>query len=413
MGRKKRFYQDIELPEGVRVRGRNLQVMFYWHGKQQFVTLKGLDPTERNIAYAGGLVTTIKREIDLTLFSWSKHFPEHKHARSELSLSHDTTVGTILQDYMDDGLKSRSGVTQDNYLYRINRYLMPEFGHIPLKDFRAGHVRRWAKTMSCSNSTISSYIAPLRSAFREAVRDEKITANPLDNLILPDETPEQKEKKRKRREEVSPFNPDERKAILKACENRPEEYNAILFCFWTGLRLEELFALQWQDLDFVHNTVRIQRALVKRKGYKLNGDKSVSFIEIKGLKTEGKGFSERDIDILPPALKAIKAQRPLSQMKSEFVFPSPGTCRPWQGTGVFYNRWKAILKLAGVRYRSPYNMRHTYASTLLESGEDESYVANMLGHTSTETVRKTYRRQIRNAQKKTGYHIRNNWENAI
>ena len=413
MGRKKRFYQNIELPEGVRVRGRNLQIMFYWHDQQQFVTLKGLDPDANNIAYAGGLVTTIKREIALTLFRWDKHFPEHKHANTDLRASKNATVGNILTDYKNDGLKKRSGVTQDNYLYRINKYLLPEFGNILLNDFKAAHVRRWAKSMSCTNSTLRSYVAPLQSAFREAMLDEKITSNPLENLVLPEETQEQKRKQRKKRESISPFNEKERQAILDACKYRPEEYNMLQFNFWSGLRLEELFALKWEDIDFINSTARIQRALIQRKGYKENGENSSNHIEIKGLKTENSGIVERDIDLLPPALQALKAQRPLTQVKSEFIFPRPGTIRPWPGTNTFYNRWRSILKVAGVRHRKPYNMRHTFASTMLEAGEDESWVANMLGHTNTEMVRRTYRRQIKNAQTKTGYVTRNNWEKAI
>jgi len=43
-----------------------------------------------------------------------------------------------------------------------------------------------------------------------------------------------------------------------------------------------------------------------------------------------------------------------------------------------------ILRRAGVRYRNPYQTRHTFASQLLISGEPELLVAKLLGHTTTE-----------------------------
>ena len=56
--------------------------------------------------------------------------------------------------------------------------------------------------------------------------------------------------------------------------------------------------------------------------------------------------------------------------------------------------WQPTLLRAGVGYRIPYQTRHTFASKLLEQGEQELLVAKLLGHMTVEMVRKHYGRYI-------------------
>lgn len=409
---KKRTHQDIELPEGVRIRGNRLHISFTWSGEQQHISLK-IEATARNIAYAGGLVQTIKREIDLNIFSWDKHFPHHPNAKTKLALPASTLIGNLLDDYITQAEEELAGITWDNYIYAIANVLKPAFGHIPVNEFSAGHVRQWVKQKNhLTRITLKGYIAPLRSALREAVMDEKIENNPLTHFVWPKEAKKAQQARRDKQEksgELDPFNRDEIAAILKACQHREQEHNIIQFGFWTGLRLEELFAVQWIDVDFINNTIRIQRALIKRKGYKSNGQRTTNRTEIKGLKTDEKGISKRDVILMPEALKALIDQKSHTQLMGEWIFHHPLQNTHWQGTVQFYNRWRPILIKAGVRYRRPYQMRHTWASMMLAAGEDEAWVAKMLGHVDTTMVRKTYRRFIPNGEGGNGYQLKSDW----
>lgn len=63
--------------------------------------------------------------------------------------------------------------------------------------------------------------------------------------------------------------------------------------------------------------------------------------------------------------------------------------------GHIRERWKIIIRLSKVRYRNPYQTRHTFASTLLMNGEPELLVAQLLGHTTVEMVRRHYGRFIK------------------
>lgn len=58
--------------------------------------------------------------------------------------------------------------------------------------------------------------------------------------------------------------------------------------------------------------------------------------------------------------------------------------------------WIPALKKAGVRYRNPYQTRHTYASMMLSAGENLAWVSNQMGHSDVLITARTYARWISN-----------------
>lgn len=79
-----------------------------------------------------------------------------------------------------------------------------------------------------------------------------------------------------------------------------------------------------------------------------------------------------------------------STIKLGLVFVNPMTRQQWNGDEPIYKGWKEIVKLAGVRYRNPYQTRHTFASNLLMLGANPLYVASQMGHADTTIVMRTY-----------------------
>ena len=220
---------------------------------------------------------------------------------------------------------------------------------------------------------------PLRGMLADAYADGLIERNPMDrirNLTV-------------RHEEPDPFTPDERTAILNAC-TEPQHRNLFEFAFWTGLRTSELIALEWRDVDWQQNLVRIRRASVRKR--------------VKGTKTRS---GERNVVLLPPALEALQRQRSLTKRLTGRVFRNPRTNKPWETDGqIRKTAWQPILKRTNVRYRSPYQTRHTYASTLLSVGENPTWIAQQMGHTDWAMIRKVYGRWIPEVDTSAGDKIR-------
>ncbi|WP_252180190.1 DUF3596 domain-containing protein [Endozoicomonas sp. 4G] len=185
MGRKEQL-QKVSYP-GVIARGNCIMIQFVWpkgSQNQKKVTLKGIEINDKNLKYAYGLLTTVKKEIDLGVFEWRKHFPDHKLAKTELKAQAGYTVHQLLEDYLKDYAKDyRESITLDNYTYRTRTFLQPKFGHIPADHLTAAHIVDWAIESGKKNRTtvtLKSYIAPLRSAYKWA----RSTAIPALNTTM-------------------------------------------------------------------------------------------------------------------------------------------------------------------------------------------------------------------------------------
>lgn len=202
----------------------------------------------------------------------------------------------------------------------------------------------------------------------EAVADGIIPANPIHGVTIKRRGP--------REDEIDPFTPAEITAILSACEGQFR--NLVQTAFWTGLRTSELIALRWQDVDFARGVVCVRQALVAG--------------EIKGPKTTS---GRRDVKMLPAARAALQAQREHTLLQGGVVFRDPRTGARWSGDKPIREwNWRPVLSRAGVRYRYPYQTRHTYASTLLSAGENPVWVAAQMGHRDWVMIVRTYGRWI-------------------
>jgi integrase len=121
----------------------------------------------------------------------------------------------------------------------------------------------------------------------------------------------------------------------------------------------------------------------------------------------------RDIDLSPPvvdALKAQKAQQASERLKTgrgapelgqDYVFTGPES--GLLNVNALRDRtWYPTLTKAGLRRRIMYQTRHTFASNALAAGEAPSWVAAMLGHASPEMLFSVYARYIPNRTRRDG-----------
>lgn len=98
------------------------------------------------------------------------------------------------------------------------------------------------------------------------------------------------------------------------------------------------------------------------------------------------------------SLAALQRQRAFTQVAGGRVFQDPRTGKPWHSEEAFQRvYWKRILKRLGLRYRRPYNMRHSYATSMLMAGMTPAFCARQLGHT-VEMFLRTYAKWIDGSQ---------------
>jgi integrase len=129
-----------------------------------------------------------------------------------------------------------------------------------------------------------------------------------------------------------------------------------------------------------------------------------------GTKTEA-GF--REVKLLQPAIQALVAQKAHTFLKNAEIFQNPQTQARWTGDQQIREMmWIPALKKARVRYRKPYQTRHTYASMMLMAGEHVMWVARQMGHTDWSLTAKRYGRWIHSDMPDAGSKAEKLWSTS-
>ena len=144
------------------------------------------------------------------------------------------------------------------------------------------------------------------------------------------------------------------------------EVNAgILLCMYSGLRVGEICGLKWCDIDFQEGTLSVQRTVQR---VNLRGSSKV---------TIGTPKSKTSVRIVPVprfVLDEIKRFRSAANLFMLTDSEKPMEPRTMQ------NRFKAVLKKAGLRDMRFHLLRHTYATVCVELGFDVKTLSELLGH---------------------------------
>lgn len=360
----------VEVREGAR--GGSLRIRFQYRGVECAEAIK-LPPTPQNIQYARRLREEILSRIGRGNFNYYEYFPDSARARQFGHANTGQTLSDLFDQYLIEAEKTLEYSTFLDYRRSIDNVLRPQFGKVRAVDLSAPDLRAWIKGLNTSAKRVRNILTPLRAVLGDAVNDDLIPFDPLDRIDLARLLPKEREQSDF---QVDPLTTAEQAAILNACRD-PQERNLFQFALWTGLRTGELVALRWDSIDWQGQTMRISRSYVAGRE--------------KAPKTRA-GF--RDVVLLPLAIEALEAQKQHTYMLRDHVFHNPRTRKHWGSSQPIHDAWNYTLRRAGVRYRNPYQTRHTYASMLLSAGERELWVAQQMGHRDVAMVRRHYGRWI-------------------
>ena len=379
MGRKRN-------DEGVRAASSSsIEIDFYYEGRRFRERIKK-QPTAANLARAARHRAAIIDAIERGEFHYPTTFPNSKNAKQFMDAATDNhlTVGSYLEQWLDAKAPTIKSSTADGYRKIINGRLVPALGDIPLTELTRPQVRDMCKAIKTTNKRLANILSVLRAALSEAVEDKD---KGLDTNCIAGWTYTRTEPPREE-DYVDPFTAADQAAILAAL---PEQgRNMMRFALWTGLRTSELIALRWGDIDFNRNEATVRRALTQAAKGKAEAPKTRN--------------SARTIKLLAPAMAALEAQKAHTFLAGESVFHNPRTNEPWTGDGpIRKSMWQPALRRAGVRYRIPYQTRHTFASMMLSAGENPWWVARQMGHADLAMLRRVYGRWMPDADPEAGH----------
>ncbi|MBU3005934.1 site-specific integrase [Paraglaciecola arctica] len=341
-------------------------IKFFLHNERYTETIPALHnkTTKKRISEQE---TIYKTAISISDKSSLDKYPNSKILQKAFKCESDAfTIDDYSSIWFQQKQRNWSHTTIRGYSQKYNSYIKPNFGHMRLKDFKASMFDEWASKQTLSGKSINEARNVIHQIFKRAFFDGVIDSN----------TAERIERYKQDQKEPEPFTKVEIAKILDALETPYREF--FQFAIWTGLRTGELLALRWQDVDLDKGVAHI------RKNITLNKEKEP--------KTKG---SIRTIEMQFEAIQALKSIINSKYCDEYRVFIDPKTNTTYKyADGLRKYVWKPTLNKIGVKYRYPYQCRHTFASMMLTSGKNPMWVASQMGHADWGMIRKTYGRWI-------------------
>lgn len=279
----------------------------------------------------------------------------------------EITLGEFLDRWLANAAKPKlRDRSYRSYESLLRRYVRPVLGERILSTITPLDVQAMCQQMvdrGLSPRTVRYTHSVLRSAMRQAIRWRLLIQDPTEGAQLP----------RLGRREMQVLNAEQSRIFLATALKTA--YGPIFAAaLTTGMRPSEYLALKWRDIDWVRGTVAVVRTLEKMKG-------SWRFADTK------RDRSRRVIKLqewVLETLKGLHAKRPRPKCDTpeaaDLVFTTPAG-RPIHSDKLA-QRFKAMLRGAGLPPIRLYDLRHTAATLALSAGVPPKVVAEQLGHAS-------------------------------
>ena len=353
------------MPKGVSCRfnkngvATSIQITFTYKGilcreKVNFV------PDSKGVRAAANLLGEIKNQIAMNSFFYADYFPKS----SKLKIFSNTTSYATVEDYLNlyiDKAIERGLANSTITGYEKAKNGLRDLWKIPVPELETLNIVNLIENSTLSRKTLSNRPSLLSSSLNRAIVDKMIKVNPASGIRIQEYlTNKSKINARNIHEDVIPFTPAETRQLIRTADDTVKAIVALLFD--TGIRSSEWVALKKVDVCLISKTISIFEAIVEGK--------------TKATKTKS---GRRKIPISQEVCDLLK--REMAKTGSEYVFlNSQGNV--WNQDSFRKHIWKKLLSTAGVKYRYPYQTRHTFATRLISEGMNLWKIAKLMGHTS-------------------------------
>ena len=253
--------------------------------------------------------------------------------------------------------------TFEGYVRQIERHIKPLLGSLYLHEISEERLRGFSGQLNkkLSQSTARGIQRLLKASLKEAVAAGLLNESPYSRFRMP----------------KAPHRPPR---ILTQAEQRRLEQAALsigcieqILPLYTGLRLGELCALKWSDVDFGARTLRVQRSVQR-----LSSLQSAAKTALQ-IGTPKSDSSVRELP-LPAFLLTLLREKRTKAPSDVFVFS--GRNGAAMDPRTMQNHFKALAKALNIPNAHVHTLRHTFATRCLEQHIGFEVLSQLLGHSS-------------------------------
>ncbi len=239
--------------------------------------------------------------------------------------------------------RERKPSTLRDYRSCLKVHLLPVFGDRPLESITEDDVEAWRRGLSSelSNRMKNKLIIQLHGIFRRARSVYKLSANPV---ALIEKHPIRSSG------DIQVFSPEEVWALVRAAANETDSAIYLTAAF-TGLRIGELLALRWRDVDFAGSTIRVRQNWAG------------------GALTTPKSGKVRSVPMAADVAAALArlGDRDDWTGDDDLVFASP--VGSYMSDAALRPRYKAALRRASLRDLRFHDLRHTFGTRMIAKAD--------------------------------------------
>ena len=277
------------------------------------------------------------------------------------------TLAEWMEQWMKTELAVRVKMTSmQTYRNLYSKHILPQLGAMEITAITPAMVQEFVVRMQddgLSASTRKGAYRLLSSAMRFAAEEEIIRKNPCKKLRIVAEPCEQRVLSKTEQEKV-------RAAAGSGSIDT-------LLGLYTGMRLVEICALKWSDVDWENRSITVRRTAQRVSAMRGSGGKRTMLM----VGTPKTYKSHRVLPVPEFILRMLKQR--LSTAENEFIFGKNGRAAEPRTLQRRFERMTKKLGLTGVHFHT---LRHSFATRLLEQGTDVMTVSVLLGHSSAKTT---------------------------
>lgn len=347
-------------------RGRYVLDFYDNEGKRQRITMK----EGTTLKSAKEKLREIEEQISRGLYMPEKRIPTFKK------------VADQWLEYKKPVLRASTWSVYEGH----TKLHFTEFDDLKINWITVAMIEKWISDRQQEDmpiGTIRKILVSMGQIFKYAVRHRYITHNPFQDAERPKAKPQ--------KDQIRVLQPEEINELLDYVEDQ-KYHTLFMLALMSGARQGELFGLKWSDIDWNNSQVSIERTYNKQAWY--------------DVKTE---TSRRKIDIGPSMLAELKKWKlACPPNKLNLIFPNRAG-QPINYSNMVNRYYRPALKTAKLGKVRFHDLRHTYASLLIEQGENIKYIQTQLGHSSPTVTLNVYSHVMKDTNQEAACRL----ENAI
>lgn len=186
------------------------------------------------------------------------------------------------------------------------------------------------------------------------------------------------------KKQIEAYNKDQIKNLVASLEETPSFKNlGLLLTIYSGMRIGEVCALQWKDVDLEEKVIRVNKTIQRIYIEEETTGKMKTELQISTPKTKS---SQREIPIVP---KLFKMMKDYAKICRPDYFVCSGTTTPLEPR-TYRNYYLKKIEELGLPHLKFHGLRHTFATLLIASKADIKTVSAILGHSDITTTLNTY-----------------------